>query len=38
MDPTSTRMLHSVGRCHRVLIELLCDDYDDLLGCDQEVW
>jgi hypothetical protein len=24
--------------CPRVLINLLCDDCDDLLGTDQEVW
>ena len=38
VGPTLTRMLHSVGRCRRVLIDLLSDDFDDFLRPDQEVW
>jgi hypothetical protein len=30
-------MLDSVGRCSRVLIDLLIDDFDDLSRPDQEV-
>jgi len=37
LDPTPTRMLDSIGRCLCVLIDLLPDDIDDLLGPDQEV-
>jgi len=38
LGPTLTRMLHSVDRCRRVLIDFQCDDFDDLLGAYQEVW
>jgi hypothetical protein len=31
VDPTLIRMLHSVGRCFRVLIELPSDDFRDPL-------
>jgi hypothetical protein len=37
VDPTLTQRLPSVGRCRRVLIDLLSDDNDDLLGPYQEV-
>jgi len=37
VDPTLTRILHSVARCRLVLIDLLSGDFDDLLGRDQEV-
>ena len=36
--PAPTRMLDSVGRCSRVLIDLLSNDFGDLLGLYQEVW
>jgi hypothetical protein len=29
VDPTPTRILESVGRCRRVLIDLLSGDFDD---------
>ena len=38
VDPTLTRMLHPVGRCSLVLIDLQSDDLADPLGSDQEVW
>jgi hypothetical protein len=34
---TPTRSLERVGRCGRVLINLLSDDSEDPLGTDQEV-
>jgi hypothetical protein len=38
VDPTLTRMSDSAGRCHRVLISLLSDDFNDPLSLDQEVY
>jgi hypothetical protein len=38
LDPTPTPILHSVGRCRCVLIDLLSDDFDYRLGPYQEVW
>ncbi len=38
VDPTRTRMSNSVGRCSRVLMDLLSDDFDDTLRPYQEVW
>ena len=37
LDHTLTRMSHSLGRCHRVLVDLQPDASDDLLGSYQEV-
>ena len=37
LDPTLTRMSHSVGCCHCVLIDLPPDDFEHLLGRYQEV-
>jgi hypothetical protein len=37
LDPTLTRTLDSVAPCSRVFIDLVADDFDDLLGPDQEV-
>ena len=37
LDPTLTRMSRSIARCPRVLIDLLSDHFDDLLGPYQEV-
>ena len=37
VDPTLTRMLDSIIRCGRVLINLPSDDFADLLGPYQEV-
>ena len=38
VDPILTWVADSVGRCHRVLIDLLSDEVDDFLGPYQEVW
>jgi hypothetical protein len=38
LDPTLTQMLHSLGCCRRVLIDLLSDDIEDPLSPYQEVW
>ncbi len=38
VDPILTRILHSGGRCRRVLTDLRPDDFDDRLGPYQEVW
>jgi hypothetical protein len=37
LDPTLTPIVKSVGRRHRVLIDLQTDNFDDLLGAYQEV-
>ena len=37
LDPTSSPHVGRCCRCSRVLIDLPSDDFDDLLGSDQEV-